>query len=148
MINMTLMANLLRSIKPSIRIRRRLPVRVATDRIIPLTPYDDNFPTRQTMVHAMLAFNTVLDPSKLHEKLRLLLGREGWNKLGARLRHNVSSKNKIFQGAFSKWMQAEEQSARISYSLQVQQRPSGYPILAYQARNEPWRASERTQSAT
>jgi hypothetical protein len=66
------------------------PATVPSDTIIPLHGYDDNAVFRAMVINFALCFNDVLDPEKLRHSLSKLLEREGWRKLGARLRLNVN----------------------------------------------------------
>jgi len=63
---------------------------VATDKVIPLNSYDDNDVNASIVLYFMIRFDDVLDPEKLRAAFEKLLNREGWRKLGARLRINVS----------------------------------------------------------
>lgn len=69
----------------------KAPATVATDTIIPLNTNDDTTFNRGIVMGFMMRFDNVLNPEKLHSSLKKLLGREGWRKLGARIRLNVSS---------------------------------------------------------
>ncbi|KXH36172.1 ankyrin-2 ankyrin [Colletotrichum simmondsii] len=70
----------------------KAPATVATDTIIPMNPNDDTALNRGIVMGFMMRFDNVLDPERLHSSLTKLLGREGWRKLGARLRLNQSQK--------------------------------------------------------
>jgi len=66
-------------------------VRVPTDAIIPVHFFDDTPLWRSFILYSMFVFDDVLDPQKLRHSLELLAQREGWRKLGARLRCNVKA---------------------------------------------------------
>ncbi|KAK5988296.1 Transcriptional regulator calD [Cladobotryum mycophilum] len=53
-------------------------------------PHDDTLRLRRAVVHFTFTFDSVLDPSMLHGKLESVVRREGWKKVGARLRRNRS----------------------------------------------------------
>ncbi|KAK5994060.1 Transcriptional regulator calD [Cladobotryum mycophilum] len=56
------------------------------DQFMPLHFFDDTPLLRSMVLHLFFAFNDVLDPQKLHYNLEALARRDGWQKLGARLR--------------------------------------------------------------
>jgi len=60
-----------------------------TDTIIPLHFFDDTPLWRAFILYSMFVFDSVLDPEKLRHSLESLAQREGWRKLGARMRRNV-----------------------------------------------------------
>ncbi|KAI1491100.1 hypothetical protein F5X96DRAFT_693663 [Biscogniauxia mediterranea] len=68
--------------------RRPSPPKVPTDTVIPLHSFDDRQINRSIQLLFMMRFDDVLDPEKLRSSLEKLLEREGWRKLGARLRRN------------------------------------------------------------
>ncbi|KAI0595610.1 hypothetical protein F4775DRAFT_604863 [Biscogniauxia sp. FL1348] len=68
--------------------RRPSPPKVPTDTVIPLHSFDDRQINRSIQLLFMMRFDDVLDPEKLRGSLEKLLEREGWRKLGARLRRN------------------------------------------------------------
>ncbi|KAI0975769.1 hypothetical protein F4678DRAFT_469588 [Xylaria arbuscula] len=51
---------------------------------------DDNSTNRSMVVMCMMRFDDVLDPEILKDSLEKLFSRDGWRKLGARIRLNVS----------------------------------------------------------
>lgn len=57
-----------------------------TPKTIPLNYYDDNILMQTVVFRFMLAFDTALDPEKLHSAFCTLAEKEGWEKIGARLR--------------------------------------------------------------
>ena len=63
---------------------------IPTDRVIPLRLFDDLPHGKDTIFWTPFLFNDVLDPSKLRAGLEALATFEGWDKIGARLRYNVS----------------------------------------------------------
>jgi hypothetical protein len=72
-----------------LKTKREAPALVPTDTIVPLHSNDDSKSSRACVFDVLFKFDDVLDPEKLHGSLRDLLAREGWRKLGARLRLNV-----------------------------------------------------------
>lgn len=69
--------------------KQTAPPPVATDRVIPFRFNDDHVYTRGLCLDISLRFDDVLDPEKLREALDILLNKDGWRKLGARLRLTV-----------------------------------------------------------
>ncbi|KAB5557996.1 hypothetical protein GE09DRAFT_95616 [Coniochaeta sp. 2T2.1] len=65
------------------------------DDIYPVHYYDDDSMLRSIMVLWSFVFNDVLDAEKLHSSLRRLLEKEGWRKLGGRLRLNAKGKLEV-----------------------------------------------------
>lgn len=63
---------------------------VSTDTVVPLGIFDEAILKRLTVIYTTFLFNGVLDPIKLRSSLEGLIEKDGWNKLGARLRRNVS----------------------------------------------------------
>lgn len=63
--------------------------KVPTDTIIPFHFFDDTPLWRAFVLYSMFVFDDVLDSKKLKESLETLAQREGWRKLGARMRSNV-----------------------------------------------------------
>ncbi|WYZ36908.1 hypothetical protein EsH8_II_000414 [Colletotrichum jinshuiense] len=68
------------------------PPVVPTDTIVALNVIDDNFINRKLVMLFMMRFDDVLHPEKLRSSLEKLLERDGWRKLGARLRLNVDKR--------------------------------------------------------
>ncbi|KAH8889124.1 hypothetical protein GQ53DRAFT_723912 [Thozetella sp. PMI_491] len=64
------------------------PARVPTDTVQPLRFFDDTIIFRNLILYSMFVFDEVLDVDKLHGGLKRLVAREGWQKLGARMRRN------------------------------------------------------------
>ncbi|KAK5988297.1 Transcriptional regulator calD [Cladobotryum mycophilum] len=62
--------------------------KVATDKVVPMLNIDSDHMIILSMVHSMFTFNSVLDVDKLKDSLERLLERDGWNKLGGRMRRN------------------------------------------------------------
>ncbi len=69
--------------------RSASPAKVATDTVVPLPFFDDTPLWRAFILYTMFVFDDVLDPQKLRDSLQTLAKRDGWRKLGARLRRNV-----------------------------------------------------------
>ncbi|KAG6358763.1 hypothetical protein INS49_012282 [Diaporthe citri] len=67
---------------------RSIPPRIPSDEIVPLPVFDDTLLFRTFVLHSMFVFDNVLDPQKLGNALELLASRNGWQKLGARVRRN------------------------------------------------------------
>ncbi|CAI4211666.1 unnamed protein product [Parascedosporium putredinis] len=65
---------------------------VATDTVIPLHSLDGNHINASILLYCLLRFDDVLDAEKLRAALQKLLDRDGWRKLGARLRINDTGK--------------------------------------------------------
>lgn len=65
----------------------------STDAVIPLGVFDSATLKRLTLIYTTFVVNSVLDTSKLRYSLEMLIEKDGWNKLGARLRHNVNVKS-------------------------------------------------------
>lgn len=63
------------------------PSTLATDRIIPVHLWD--LPLRSAVLYHLSKFDAPLNAQKLRDSLSKLLSRDGWHKLGARLRQNV-----------------------------------------------------------
>lgn len=66
------------------------PATVLGDRVIPLHRFDDLWYYQGAVLHGLFVFDEVLDHNVLHDSLETLIRREGWQKLGARLRRKVS----------------------------------------------------------
>ncbi|KAK5993800.1 Transcriptional regulator calD [Cladobotryum mycophilum] len=58
------------------------------DRVVPMFISDTSPFISDILVRCGLAFNDILDAEKLRQSLETLLKREGWNKLGGRLKSN------------------------------------------------------------
>ncbi|KAH8690015.1 putative LysR family regulatory protein [Talaromyces proteolyticus] len=68
------------------------PPTVSTDQVIPFR-FADDFPyTRGLCLDIHFRFDDVLDPEKLRDALERLLQKDGWRKLGARLRRTKDDK--------------------------------------------------------
>ncbi|KAJ3494827.1 hypothetical protein NLG97_g3823 [Lecanicillium saksenae] len=59
-----------------------------TDTVVPLGIFDEATLKRLTLIYTTFHFPGVLDAAKLRNSLELLIEKDGWNKLGARLRRN------------------------------------------------------------
>jgi hypothetical protein len=77
--------------------KRPRPARVHTDEVFPTHFLDDTPGNRSFVLVWTLRFNDVLDADMLHSSLSRLLEKEGWRKMGGRLRMNVSSPKRILQ---------------------------------------------------
>lgn len=70
------------------------PEVVLTDEVIPLRYHDDSKPLRENVFNLSFRFDAVLDVSKLRGSLTRLVEIGDWKILGARLRLNVSGKQR------------------------------------------------------
>ncbi|KAK1825795.1 hypothetical protein QBC39DRAFT_400198 [Podospora conica] len=70
--------------------RQPPPPTVPTDRIIPLHFFENSPLVQGNNMAATLVFDEVLDPEKLRTSLEALVTRDGWHRLGGRLRKNPS----------------------------------------------------------
>src|SRR5436309_1605393 len=59
------------------------------DRVVPLHFFDDGPLWRAFILYSMFVFDHVLDAEKLRTSLERLVHKDGWWKLGARLRRSV-----------------------------------------------------------
>ncbi|KAF4999875.1 hypothetical protein FDECE_11374 [Fusarium decemcellulare] len=66
--------------------KKPVPDYVPGDQVIPVHYFDDTIVFRSVVVYTLLSFNDVLDPERLRTSLSTLVKREGWKKLGGRLR--------------------------------------------------------------
>lgn len=62
---------------------------MAKQNVYPLRYFDDTPLWRAFILYYMFVFDRILDPEKLKSSLELLASREGWKKVGARIRKNV-----------------------------------------------------------
>ena len=62
----------------------------SSDQVLPLHWFEDGFMWKKVIVYTLLVFDDALDPEKLRDALTKLIQRDGYKKLGARLRKNVS----------------------------------------------------------
>lgn len=69
--------------------RKPSPAHIPGDRIVPLHFFEKSPLVQGNNVAVSLVFDDVLDPEKLRESLEGLVKREGWQRLGGRLRKNV-----------------------------------------------------------
>lgn len=67
------------------------PTKAATDSVIPLRFFDDTPLWKAFILYSMFVFDDILSPEKLRRSLGALIERDGWQRLGARLRRNVRS---------------------------------------------------------
>ncbi|KAL3495061.1 hypothetical protein BJX62DRAFT_222830 [Aspergillus germanicus] len=63
----------------------------AGDRVLPLHFFENSLLVQGNNMAVSLVFDAVLEPEKLRESLERLVKREGWQRLGGRLRRNASS---------------------------------------------------------
>jgi hypothetical protein len=72
--------------------RKRLtssPVTGSEDRVVPLHFFEDSLLVQGNNMAVSLVFDDVLDPEMLRSSLEGLVKRDGWQRLGGRLRKNV-----------------------------------------------------------
>lgn len=69
--------------------RKPSPAHIPGDRIVPLHFFESSPLVQGNNMAVSLVFDDVLDPDKLRESLEGLVKREGWQRLGGRLRKNV-----------------------------------------------------------
>ncbi|KAI1879838.1 hypothetical protein JX265_001459 [Neoarthrinium moseri] len=67
------------------------PTRVPTDTVIPFRYFDDTPLWRSFILYSMFVYDEVLDPERLRNSLEELARRDGWQKIGARLRRNFTT---------------------------------------------------------
>ncbi|KAL6801472.1 hypothetical protein GGI42DRAFT_354492 [Trichoderma sp. SZMC 28013] len=72
--------------------RKPGPAHIPGDRILPLHFFEKSPLVQGNNVAVSLVFDDVLDPEKLRESLEGLVKREGWQRLGGRLRKNAAGK--------------------------------------------------------
>lgn len=63
---------------------------VPGDQVLPLHFFENNLLVQGNNMAVSLVFDEVLDPEILRESLEGLVKRDGWQRLGGRLRKNVS----------------------------------------------------------
>jgi hypothetical protein len=100
---------------------RPTPQTVPSDRIIPVTFWDDQDFARGMSLDITLTFNDVLDPEKLRASLDILFEKKGWEKFGARLRKNVRLTHTSARNQKTQFLtyQNTGQKARISYPREI-----------------------------
>ncbi|XXG99036.1 hypothetical protein Hte_005370 [Hypoxylon texense] len=64
----------------------------APDRVLPLHFFENSLLVHGNNMAVSLVFDEVLDPEKLRQSLEGFVKREGWQRLGGRLRKNASGK--------------------------------------------------------
>ncbi|KAM7190798.1 hypothetical protein V8F20_009594 [Naviculisporaceae sp. PSN 640] len=75
---------------------RRIPVpRVSTDEVLVAHAFDDSRSVRNLIIGLGFRFGHVLDCDKVHSALDCLLAKEGWRRLGGRLRLNETGRIEI-----------------------------------------------------
>jgi hypothetical protein len=72
-----------------------------SDKVVPLHFFDDGPLWRAFVLYSMFVFDCSLDVEKLHTSLERLAHREGWWKLGARLRKDVRTIHILAAGIVS-----------------------------------------------
>lgn len=65
------------------------PRRVSTDHVVPIHHFDNSEVLRRLVVGWTTRFDDVLDANVLYQALEELIRRDGWCKMGGRLRLNV-----------------------------------------------------------
>ena len=70
--------------------KKTVPPPVPTDRVVPLHFFEGSPLVQGNNMFVSLTFEDVLDPEKLRNALEGLVQRPGWQRLGGRLRKNVS----------------------------------------------------------
>lgn len=75
--------------------RQVAPATVPTDTVIPFRFFDDTPLWRTIILYSMFVFDDVISPEKLRDSLEKLAQRDGWTRLGARMRKNVSEKRRM-----------------------------------------------------
>lgn len=73
------------------------PVPLPGDRVVPMNSLDDNALVHNTTLVVSFVFDALLDPEKLRDSLESLIKRDGWQKLGARIRYNVRDMHTSFE---------------------------------------------------
>ena len=69
-----------------------------TDRVVPLHFFENSLLVQGNNMAVSLVFDDVLDPEKLRQSLEGLIQRDGWQRLGGRLRRNVPEPPPPFPG--------------------------------------------------
>lgn len=69
--------------------RKPGPAHIPGDRIVPLHFFENSPLVQGNNFAVSLVFDDVLDPEKLRESFEGLVKRDGWQRLGGRLRKNV-----------------------------------------------------------
>lgn len=62
-----------------------------TDRVLPLHFFESSVLVQNSNMAVSMVFDEVLDPEKLKMSLESLVKRDGWQRLGGRLRRNVGT---------------------------------------------------------
>lgn len=62
---------------------------VPGDRVLPLHFFEKSLLVQGNNMAVSLVFDAVLDPERLRQSLEGLIKRQGWQRLGGRLRKNV-----------------------------------------------------------
>ncbi|TFB01512.1 hypothetical protein CCMA1212_006195 [Trichoderma ghanense] len=69
--------------------RQVTPTTVPTDIVVPFRFFDDTPLWKTVILYSMFVFDDVLSPERLRDSLEKLAQRDGWTRLGARLRKNA-----------------------------------------------------------
>ncbi|EQK99555.1 Chloramphenicol acetyltransferase-like domain protein [Ophiocordyceps sinensis CO18] len=64
------------------------PGQLLPDKVVPLGIFDDTFLTWDVVYYTMFLFDDAMDVSRLRDGLESLVERDGWRKLGARIRRS------------------------------------------------------------
>ncbi|KAM0254287.1 hypothetical protein ACHAQJ_006927 [Trichoderma viride] len=72
--------------------RKPTPAYVPGDRVVPLHFFENSPLVQGNNMAVSLVFDDILDPEKLRQSLENLVKREGWQRLGGRLRKNAAGK--------------------------------------------------------
>lgn len=84
------------------------PERIPSDEVISLHWLDDNAIFRNSILNLLMTFDGVLDPERLRQSLAQLASRrDGWRKLGARLRLNVRAACPLLVRRFYKFTEPD-----------------------------------------
>jgi hypothetical protein len=74
---------------------RATPLRIGSDKVVPMRFFDDTATLRTIVMAWMFRFEDVLDVDKLHSAVTELLNIPSWRQLGGRLRLNVRRMSRI-----------------------------------------------------
>jgi hypothetical protein len=108
-----------------------VPITAPDDDVLPLHSLDDTAGNRSLILAWTMRFNDVLDPTMLHEALSRLLAREGWRKLGGRLRMDVCS------NPFTPFKSWKYRSTDTKHS-EVKETPSSCATLLHTRTTSSW----------
>lgn len=74
-----------------LRRRREVNLDGSPDKVIRLGVFDDTILKQPIAIDTTFLFDGVLDAMRLRSSLESLIQQDGWKKVGARLRRNVSA---------------------------------------------------------